>query len=374
MFCQRPDDLIEIVWYYAIKNNQSFDNLKLANKLKKGIASALQKFDLYQLCKYKNKWDWVNIYDLINLTHPKVSKDSDIDKFIRGDISKEQKDKNITREKKISETWNKEESRDELMDNNKLDALATIRNLANMKRAWVSSWKIIKYLQWISRRKVFPFQALQAIDIMVSEWLVKDTHSLVQQVVDKLKESFKNITQHYEWKIAIWVDCSGSMDSRINNMSSLWRRDVAKYYWLLLQEAHDNADVFARADYCSIWFQKWTISVNDNIRRSVWGWTSIESLFNKVKNNWYDYLIVITDEQTHDRYIPTASTIVTKGIVIRNIADYANTIVNNYDKGYTYFTGLDDRLRKLSKDLNNLQDVVDEINKIDLTTAYKEGK
>lgn len=374
LFCQRPDDLIEIVWYYAIKFWFTFKNIKLANKLKKAIACTLPKFSLYQLEKYKNKWDWINLYDLVNMTHPKVEQNSPIDKFMRWEITVEEKENNITREKKISTEGNKEENRVELMAKKKLDALATIRNLANMKRAWVSSNTIIEYLKWISRRKIFPYQALQAIDVMIREWLVQDSHKLVWEIIEKLVESFKNITDNYKWKIAIWVDCSGSMNSSINQMSELGRKEVARYYGLLMQEAFDNADIYARANMCSEWYAKWQLWVRDGIRDRVWWWTEMNCFFNEIKWKWYDYAIVITDEQIADYWIPNAKSVVSNSITIRNIADYENTIVNKYEKWYTYFTWLNDKMRKIAKNLNNLQDVVAEIKKIDLDTAFKEGK
>lgn len=62
----RPDDMTEIMAYYF--NTQK---LKLPNAMKKGFAAAFDKFDGYQLAKYRNANKDLKLVDVVNLIHPK---------------------------------------------------------------------------------------------------------------------------------------------------------------------------------------------------------------------------------------------------------------------------------------------------------------
>ena len=65
----RPDDMCRILEYYT----QSYGNKALPNALKKGFAKAFDKFDTYQLAKYKNEDKKVSLMDVVRLVHPKAS-------------------------------------------------------------------------------------------------------------------------------------------------------------------------------------------------------------------------------------------------------------------------------------------------------------
>lgn len=60
----RPDDISEILACYDMKNNS------LPNAMRKGFRSAFEKFDIYQLDKYKMTRRAVSLVDLVNLLHP----------------------------------------------------------------------------------------------------------------------------------------------------------------------------------------------------------------------------------------------------------------------------------------------------------------
>ncbi len=63
----RPDDISEILACYNIKQNA------LPNAMRKGFKKALEKFDIYQLDKYKMTRKSISLIDLFNLLHPKAS-------------------------------------------------------------------------------------------------------------------------------------------------------------------------------------------------------------------------------------------------------------------------------------------------------------
>lgn len=63
----RPDDITEILSYYYTHNS------KLPHAMRKGFKKAFEKFDAYQLDKYKMRDKQFSIIDLMNLLHPAPS-------------------------------------------------------------------------------------------------------------------------------------------------------------------------------------------------------------------------------------------------------------------------------------------------------------
>ena len=69
----RVDDMTEIMSYY-LENKTDKKNPKFPASLKKGFAKAFDKFDSYQLAKYKGEKKDVKLVDVVNLVHPVPSK------------------------------------------------------------------------------------------------------------------------------------------------------------------------------------------------------------------------------------------------------------------------------------------------------------
>lgn len=61
---RRPDDMMEILSYYTGKGN------KITNSMKKGFAEAFNKFDSYQLSKWRGEGKEFKLVDIANLVHP----------------------------------------------------------------------------------------------------------------------------------------------------------------------------------------------------------------------------------------------------------------------------------------------------------------
>ena len=71
----RPDDISEIVSAYAVGNKMGLKDIKrIPNSMKKGFKKALERFDAYQIDKYKMNRRDVSMVDLVNMFHPKGTK------------------------------------------------------------------------------------------------------------------------------------------------------------------------------------------------------------------------------------------------------------------------------------------------------------
>lgn len=67
----RPDDMSEILAAYAVGNKMELKNIKkIPNSIKKGFKTALERFDAYQIDKYKMNRRDISLIDLVNLFHP----------------------------------------------------------------------------------------------------------------------------------------------------------------------------------------------------------------------------------------------------------------------------------------------------------------
>lgn len=344
---QRPDEILDMLWYYVLINWQHADKIKIANKLKKAIKIKLQSFNEYQLSKYKGKGDVINLYDLVNITH---AYSPAIDKLMKWELKPAD-----TWEVEISANWNTIESRTRLLEEKKLWALAFIRNLRNMIQVWIGHDKLETYLWTVDFTKLFPFQTIQSVDVCVRELWLSTKSPLYKALERKIYDSFTSFSKLFKGKVAVWVDISWSMHTQINSKSQLQRQTMAWYYGQWLQ---DNwADIYAWGERC---YDATNFCIEDFMRFNEW--TDINCLLEWISftNKNYDTLFVITDEQSSIRIensnIPN--------IIVWNIADYSHSIIPTFDKGYTYITGFNDAQFELIDDLRDISWLVKSINNI----------
>lgn len=342
---QRPDEIIDILGYYVMINKQHPKKIKLANKLKKAIKQKLESFDDYKLSKYKGKWDVINLYDIVNMTH---SFSESIDKMMKGKLQPAE-----TWEVELSKNWNTKESWNKLIKENKLWALAFIRNLRNILQSWVKENELATYINTINTDKVFPFQVIQAFEIAVTECGIKENSELYKTLERIVYKSFESFKQYFPWKVAFGLDVSWSMDSTINTNSKLTRTVLGGYYALALQQVLD-ADLYFWGTSCT----QDNEATMQQIRRINWGGTDINCLIQAVQGEWYDHIIVITDEQLGYDYNGKWDL---KNLVIWNIADYNGSLIPSFETWYTYMTGFNDAMFEIVSDLNNISELVKNI-------------
>lgn len=346
---QRPDEILDMLWYYVLINWQHPEKLKLANKLKKAIKIKLQSFSEYQLSKYKGKGDVINLYDIVNITH---AYSPAIDKLMKGELKPAD-----TWEVEVSANWNTIESRTRLLEENKLWALAFIRNLRNMIQTWMWHDKLETYLWTVDFTKLFPFQTIQSVDVCVREVWLSTRSPLYKALERKIYDSFTWFAKLFKGKVAVGVDISWSMHTAINSKSQLQRQTMAWYYGQWLQDHW--ADIYAWWTNC---YDATNFCIDDFMKFNEW--TNINCLLEWIKftGKNYDTLFVITDEQSSIRIensnIPN--------IIIRNIADYSHSIIPTFDRGYTYITWFNDAQFELIDDIRDISWLVKSINNITL--------
>src|SRR5262249_2682149 len=157
---QRADELTEFVAIYW-KDGR----VPLSKQVKKGLAAAFPKFDEYQLAKY-DRGGPIKLRDVLFLSHAKPRDDAQAGvwrKLIWGRLA-------------VPDTWevglaaagasedgaSKRGVWERLLSENKLGALALLRNLRNMREADVDENLVLSALRSMKTGRVLPFRFLAA--------------------------------------------------------------------------------------------------------------------------------------------------------------------------------------------------------------------
>src|SRR5499427_9857530 len=153
---QRADELCEFVAIYW-KDGR----VPLSGQVKKGLAAAFPKFDEYQLAKY-DRGGPIKLRDVLFLCHAKPRDDKQAavwKKLIWGRMATPD-----TWEVALSATEGrgKREAWERLLAENKLGALALLRNLRNLRDADVDEALVLTALRAMNTQRVLPFRFLAA--------------------------------------------------------------------------------------------------------------------------------------------------------------------------------------------------------------------
>jgi hypothetical protein len=127
--------------------------------VKKGLAAAFPKFDEYQLAKY-DRGGPIKLRDVLFLSHAKPRDDAQAGvwkKLVWGKLATPD-----TWEVALSTGTDKRAAWERLLTENKLGALALLRNLRNMREAAVDEDLVLKALRSMKTDRVLPFRFLAA--------------------------------------------------------------------------------------------------------------------------------------------------------------------------------------------------------------------
>jgi 60 kDa SS-A/Ro ribonucleoprotein len=228
---QRPDELSEFLSIYWKEKRQP-----LSAQVKIGLAQAFQKFSEYQLAKY-NQDGQVKLRDVLFLSHAKP-KDGDQEsvwkRLIDGSLVTPD-----TWEVSLSAGADKKGTWERLMAENKLGALAFIRNLRNMKEVGIEKSVVSKYAQTIDLSRVLPFRFVAAAKAAPS-W---------EDICDSMLLRAAEQQEKIRGKTIIVVDVSGSMygGRNISKKSDMTRVEAAGALAAIVRESCEDARIYATA-------------------------------------------------------------------------------------------------------------------------------
>lgn len=326
---QRPDELAEFVsLYWAGKR------CPLSAQVKKGLARAFAKFDAFQLAKYDREGA-VTLRDVLFLCHAKP-KDGvrGYTKAARADgqeppspgsqIFKDLTDGNL----ETPDTWETslsggggggktlEEKRatwERLLAEQKLGALALLRNLRNMEEADVNRGLIREALASMRTERVLPFRFIAAAHYAPG----------LEDVIEGAMLRCAGERAKLPGKTVLLLDVSGSMASAIGGKSVLSRMDAACGVGIMARELCEEVVVYSFSNATVQVPARRGFALRDAIVSSqAHGGTYLGRAMLQVNGKEkYDRVIVVTDEQTADA-VPDPTG---RGYII-NVCAYQNGV------------------------------------------------
>ena len=311
---QRADELAEFVAIYW-KDGR----VPLSAQVKKGLAAAFPKFDEYALAKYDRSGP-IKLRDVLFLAHAKPRNEAQAEvwkRLIAGELTAPD-----TWEVALSSGSDKREAWERLLREQKLGALALLRNLRNMRDVRVDESLVLAALGSISTARVLPFRFLAAARY-APQWEEALELAMLKCVAGQEKLPGTTI---------VLVDVSGSMTAPLSHRSEMQRTDAAYGLAVLLREIGEKVAVFSFSNSLVEVPARRGFALRDAIDASQsHGATYLGKAVDGLnQNERYDRLIVITDEQAHDT-VPAPKG---KGYVI-NVASNKNGV------GYGKWTHID---------------------------------
>jgi hypothetical protein len=300
---QRADELSELVAIYWRNGRRP-----LSAQLKKGLARAFDKFDAYELAKYDRPGP-VRLRDVLFLVHAKPKAAEQAETWRK--LAEKELDSPDTWEVALSAGADKRDTFERLIRERKLGYLALLRNLRNMEQAGVDE-KLVRQaiLDRKGARRVLPFRFVAAARAAPLFDRTLD-EALQAAIADQLRFSGRTV---------VLVDVSGSMDARLSQRSDLTRMDAAA---ALASVINGDVRVFTFSqEVKEVPARKGLAGIDAIVRSQPHGGTYLGKAVADVNGVNHDRLIVITDEQSHDR-VPDP---VARRAYLINVASYRNGV------------------------------------------------
>jgi 60 kDa SS-A/Ro ribonucleoprotein len=305
----RVDDMTEILSYY-LAYKTSKDNPKFPNSLKKGFAKAFDKFDGYQLAKYKGENKEVKLVDVVNIVHPvPTPRNSEaLSLLINGDLkSTETWESKLSKVGQIAESEEdlaqlKSDAWSELISTRKIGYFALLRNLRNIITNSPSSVKdaceMLVDEKMIKSSRVLPFRFATAYEEINKIGSSKEVRDVLVAINEALEVSVQNVPK-FDGETLLVMDVSGSMSGKPSEIASLFGAIVAK------ANSCDVMTFATNADYKSYNPMDSIMTIRNSFRYSGGG-TNFKDIFQKA-NKKYDRIIILSDMQGWEGYTTPAS-------------------------------------------------------------------
>ena len=290
----------------------------LPAQMRKGLARAIAKFDEYELAKY-DRDGAVKLRDVLRLVRPTPKDEA------QSALWKRVKERTLampdTWEVALSGCADKRATFERLLRERKLGYLALLRNLRNMVQAGVDDGLMRQAI--LARKggaqRVLPFRYVAA---------ARAAPQFEPFLDEALRAAIAEMPA-LRGKTIVLVDVSGSMTSRMSRKSDLTRMDAAAALGAIVP---GDLRLFTfSSDLVEVPPRRGMAGVDAIVRSQYHGSTNLGSAVGRINALKHDRLIVVTDEQSHDR-VPEPEA---KHAYMINVASYRNGV------GYGRWTHID---------------------------------
>lgn len=290
---QRADELAEFVVLYWAEGKRP-----LSAQVKKGLAAAFTKFDEYALAKYDGA-GVVRLRDVLFLSHAKpvdAAQAALWKRLIAGELATPD-----TWEVALS-TGGKEASKRDtwqrLLYERRLGALALLRNLRNLKDAHVDERLVLDALAAMKTDRVLPFRFLAAAR-HAPQW-----EEPLESAMFRAVAALPKLPGH----TVLLVDASGSMVAPLSRRTEMLRTDAAYGLAVLLREIAEKVSIYTFSNDAKLIPPHRGFALRDAMEASQphlgtylgKALDVVRAAAEKEKQP-YVRIVVITDEQAHDR-------------------------------------------------------------------------
>lgn len=310
----RPDEIGELITlYWADKTNSKM----LPASMKRGLARVFNKFDEYQFAKWDNKRSaGIRLRDAMTLVHPKPKDKAQEAIFKR--IAEDSLKRPETHSSRAAAGMDKKENFTDLLQRNKLGYMALLKNLRSMSQGGVDESLIRqKIAEGRGIDKVLPFRFITAA-----------RHApQYERELDAALMKLMSSKARLPGRTVLLVDVSWSMKHPLGSMSEVTRMDAASALAIILSGLCEDIRVYTFSNRTVEVPARLGMGLRDTILRSQdHSGTHLGAAVNYMNQRHPESrLIVITDEQSHDRVPAPAG----NGWML-NVASYQNGV--GYDE------------------------------------------
>lgn len=290
----RPDDMMEILSYHLAKNG------KETGAMKKGFAKAFEKFDRYQLAKYRGEGKGMKLVDVANLVHPvQVENNGNaLADLVIGELKSTD-----TWETELTKAGQKAENEEEkeqfkkdawvkLIKEKKLGYFALLRNLRNIveqaPEVLADALVMLTDEKLIRKSLVLPFRYITAYEEIQKLNTGKTTRDILMALNKAVDIAVSNVPK-FEGDTLVVLDVSGSMSGKPATIGALFSAVLIK---------SNNADFMVFSDnaaYVNVNPMDSTITIASSLRFASGG-TNFRDIF-RVANKRYDRVVILSDMQ-----------------------------------------------------------------------------
>lgn len=285
---RRADELAELISMNWKINGKPAKGKGFSHQMEKGLKRAFDNFEEYHFAKYNRDGD-VKLRDVLFMVHPKPKtpeREALYKRIVDGTLA-------------VPDTWevalsggaDKKATFERMIREGQLGYLALLRNLRNMAEAGCDV-NLIK--EAILARKgagfVLPFRYVAAARVVPQ----------FEPTIDKALLACIEAMPKMLGKTAVLVDVSGSMDVPLSAKSDMRRIDAASALASLI-DGDVRVFTFSNA-LVEVPHRLGMSGVDAIIKSQPHGGTYLGGALDRLnKEVEYDRLIVVTDEQSHDR-------------------------------------------------------------------------
>lgn len=333
---RRPDDMLEIAAAYLNADNAG---KHLTNAMKKGFATAFDRFDGYQLAKYRNEGKQICLVDIVNLVRPVPThrNATALQQLVEGTL----RNRNTWESKLSAAGTNTQEGKEaakaeawsELLITNRLGYFALVRNLRNMLEQAPSCINlVVEQLQdpvRIRKSMVLPFRLLTAyreVQLMKDEAFGRadEQVSRLRAVINRVKGSQerrflaankRRVLAALEAAIdlscanlpnlqntLVAIDNSGSMASPVAGSDKIRCNELGALFGVALAK-RSNADLMefgTTARFLDYQLSSGTLNFASRFERGnrVGHGTNFQAIFETAGKRPYDRIVILSDMQS----------------------------------------------------------------------------